>query len=162
MTLLKRIMWPRAGEEVTILQNGKVFVEGHVIYSGDDSITILVHATPASRKDGRACSLNYRQRAAGTKTVSYGINGDGGNSIVRQCGSYHERAVVLVVAEAVAEDRYRPAIRGTSAGRDKQIEVQIVRALDSRHAGARGHSRNEGARSLKVHCREFAKRHRAH
>jgi hypothetical protein len=41
MTLLKRIMWPRAGEEVTILQNGKVFVEGHVIYSGDDSITIL-------------------------------------------------------------------------------------------------------------------------
>ena len=41
MTLLKRIMWPHAGEEVTILQNGKIFVEGHVSYSGNDSITIL-------------------------------------------------------------------------------------------------------------------------
>ncbi len=41
MTLMKRLMWPRRGEEVTIFQKGKLFVEGHVSYSGDDSITIL-------------------------------------------------------------------------------------------------------------------------
>ncbi|MEO8611822.1 MAG: hypothetical protein ABI690_28240 [Chloroflexota bacterium] len=54
MTLLKRIMWPRAGEEVAILQNGKLFVEGHVIYSGDDSITVMgrnaVTATVTSKE----------------------------------------------------------------------------------------------------------------
>lgn len=41
MTLTKRLMWPRRGEEVVIYQDGKLFVEGHVIYAGDDNITIV-------------------------------------------------------------------------------------------------------------------------
>jgi hypothetical protein len=41
MVLLKRIMWPKQGEEVSIIRHGRLFVEGHVIYSGADSITIL-------------------------------------------------------------------------------------------------------------------------
>lgn len=41
MVLLKRLMWPRKGEEVAIFQNGKLFIEGHVIHSDDSSITVL-------------------------------------------------------------------------------------------------------------------------
>lgn len=41
MTLLKRIMWPRVGEDVTIYRDGAVIAEGHVIYSGADVVTIL-------------------------------------------------------------------------------------------------------------------------
>lgn len=41
MTLMKRLMWPRQGDEVTIYQNGKLAVEGHVIYAADDNITVM-------------------------------------------------------------------------------------------------------------------------
>lgn len=41
MTLMKRIMWPKRGEEVTIFRDGEIIAEGHVIYSGMDSVTIL-------------------------------------------------------------------------------------------------------------------------
>lgn len=41
MTLMKRIMWPRVGEDVIIYRDGVVIAEGHVIYSGSDVVTIL-------------------------------------------------------------------------------------------------------------------------
>lgn len=41
MTLMKRLMWPRRGDEVTIYENGKLRVEGHVIYAADDNITVM-------------------------------------------------------------------------------------------------------------------------
>ncbi|HEX2907568.1 MAG TPA: hypothetical protein VHO69_11940 [Phototrophicaceae bacterium] len=41
MSLMRRIMWPRVGEQVTIVQNGRVIVEGHVTYSGNDEVRIL-------------------------------------------------------------------------------------------------------------------------
>ncbi len=41
MSLLKRIMWPRLGEQVAIYQRGELIVEGHVTYAGEDSITVL-------------------------------------------------------------------------------------------------------------------------
>ncbi len=41
MALMKRILWPKRGEVVTILQNGRVLGEGHVLSSDMESITIL-------------------------------------------------------------------------------------------------------------------------
>lgn len=39
--LLKRIMWPRKGEQITIFQNGRLIVEGLVILSTDASVSVL-------------------------------------------------------------------------------------------------------------------------
>lgn len=41
MVLLKRMMWPRKNDEVTIVKDGKLFIEGHVIHADDNSITVL-------------------------------------------------------------------------------------------------------------------------
>jgi hypothetical protein len=41
MSLMKRMMWPKHGDEVTIVRNGRELVTGHVIYTGDDSITVF-------------------------------------------------------------------------------------------------------------------------
>jgi hypothetical protein len=41
MSLMKRMMWPKHGDEVTIVRNGRELVSGHVIYTGDDSITVF-------------------------------------------------------------------------------------------------------------------------
>lgn len=41
MALMRRIMWPRVGEEVRIFQYGRLVVEGHVTYSGSDEVRIL-------------------------------------------------------------------------------------------------------------------------
>jgi hypothetical protein len=41
MVLMKRILWPKRGEEVAIYQNGNLVIEGHVTYSDMESITIL-------------------------------------------------------------------------------------------------------------------------
>lgn len=41
MALMRRIMWPRVGEDVLIFQYGKLVVEGHVTYSGNDEVRVL-------------------------------------------------------------------------------------------------------------------------
>ncbi|MBI5670130.1 MAG: hypothetical protein HZC41_19210 [Chloroflexi bacterium] len=41
MALMRRIMWPRVGEDVVIFQYGRLVVEGHVTYSGNDEVRIL-------------------------------------------------------------------------------------------------------------------------
>lgn len=41
MALMRRIMWPRVGEQVMIFQYGRLVVEGHVTYSSDDEVRIL-------------------------------------------------------------------------------------------------------------------------
>jgi hypothetical protein len=41
MVLLKRLMWPRKGDEVQIYKSGEMLIEGHVIHGDDRSITIL-------------------------------------------------------------------------------------------------------------------------
>ena len=41
MVLLKRVMWPRKGEELAIYENGVLLIDGHVIHADDRSITIL-------------------------------------------------------------------------------------------------------------------------
>ncbi len=41
MVLLKRVMWPRKGEELAIYENGVLLIDGHVIHADDRSITVL-------------------------------------------------------------------------------------------------------------------------
>ena len=41
MVLLKRLMWPRKSDEVTIHENGKLLIDGHVIYADANSITVM-------------------------------------------------------------------------------------------------------------------------
>lgn len=41
MVLLKRLMWPRKSDEVSIYRNGELVIDGHVIHSDDNSITVL-------------------------------------------------------------------------------------------------------------------------
>lgn len=41
MVLLKRLMWPRVGEDVIVYRHGNVMVEGHVTYAGSDFISIM-------------------------------------------------------------------------------------------------------------------------
>ena len=56
--LLKRLMWPRKGDEVTIYQNGKLLIDGHVIHADDHSITVL-------GRDSVTASLNAADLSAG-------------------------------------------------------------------------------------------------
>ena len=41
MVLLKRMMWPHKGDEVTIFKKGELLIDGHVIHTDDRSITVL-------------------------------------------------------------------------------------------------------------------------
>jgi hypothetical protein len=58
MVLLKRLMWPRKGDEVTIYQNEKLLIEGYVIHSNDSEVTIMGHSS-------EAVTLTSKQLAAG-------------------------------------------------------------------------------------------------
>lgn len=39
--ILKRLMWPRKGEQITLFQNGRQVVEGIVILSSDSAVSVL-------------------------------------------------------------------------------------------------------------------------
>jgi hypothetical protein len=39
--ILKRLMWPRKGEQITLFQNGRMVVEGIVILSSDNAVSVL-------------------------------------------------------------------------------------------------------------------------
>ena len=39
--ILKRLMWPRKGEQISLFQNGRMVVEGIVIHSSDTSVSVL-------------------------------------------------------------------------------------------------------------------------
>jgi hypothetical protein len=56
MVLMKRILWPKQGEEVAIYQRGNLVIEGHVLYSGTDSVTILGTDAVTGSIDGKALS----------------------------------------------------------------------------------------------------------
>src|SRR5215813_13065039 len=94
--------------------------------------------------------------------MSLGIDGDGGDAIVGQRGGHRERAVVLIVAESVAEDRYRPAIRGARTGGNKQVEIEILCALYGGNASTCWHRRNEAASSFPILCCELAEGERGY
>lgn len=58
MVLLKRIMWPHKGENIAVYRNNKVLMEGYVIYSGEDVVSIL-------GKNGYASSINSHELLMG-------------------------------------------------------------------------------------------------
>mgnify|MGYP001440998916 CR=1 FL=1 len=76
MALMRRIMWPRLGEDVMIFQYGRLVVEGIVTYSGSDEVRILdqdaetvVLDTQELTKgiDARAITVKKKARAAASK-----------------------------------------------------------------------------------------------
>src|SRR5262249_43534304 len=71
------------------------------------------------------------------------IDSDGGDAISRHRGSDDERAVVLVVPEAVPKNRDRPAARRGRPRWHDQVEVDIGRRLHGRVAGESADGRDE-------------------
>ncbi len=53
MSLTRRLMWPKTGEEVQIFQNGSLVAEGHVTYSGEDEVRILSSQAETTVLDGQ-------------------------------------------------------------------------------------------------------------
>jgi len=39
--ILRRLMWPRKGEQISLFQNGRMVVEGIVLHSSDTSVSVL-------------------------------------------------------------------------------------------------------------------------
>ncbi len=67
MALMRRIMWPRLGEEVLIFQYGKLVVEGHVTYSGNDEVRILDQEAETVVLDARELTRGIDSRAITVK-----------------------------------------------------------------------------------------------
>lgn len=76
MTLMKRLMWPRRGEEVTIFQHGKLFVDGHVSYSGEDSITVLGRDGVTATIDAQALSEGIEDGSIVVKKKGWMLNSE--------------------------------------------------------------------------------------
>lgn len=56
--LLKRLMWPRKGDEITVYKNGSLLIDGHVIHADERSITVL-------GRDSVTVNLNAAELSAG-------------------------------------------------------------------------------------------------
>jgi len=61
--ILKRLMWPRKGEQITLFQNGRLVVEGMVIHSSDTSVSVL-------DKDGYMTELDAEELKRGIEDRS--------------------------------------------------------------------------------------------
>lgn len=63
MALMRRIMWPRVGEQVRISQYGRLVVEGHVTYSSSDEVRILDQEAETVVLDGKELSNGIDNRS---------------------------------------------------------------------------------------------------
>lgn len=64
---MRRIMWPRLGEDVMIFQYGRLVVEGHVTYSGNDEVRILDQEAETVVLDARELTHGIDSRAITVK-----------------------------------------------------------------------------------------------
>jgi hypothetical protein len=62
MTLLKRIMWPKKGEEIALYKDGALLVEGEVIYADENTVSVRDKELTISRFDGAELSRGIEDR----------------------------------------------------------------------------------------------------
>ncbi|NWG16868.1 MAG: hypothetical protein HXY41_09555 [Chloroflexi bacterium] len=67
MSLTRRLMWPKTGEEVQIFENGSLVVEGHVTYSGDDEVRILTREAETTILDANQLLTGIDNRSVMVK-----------------------------------------------------------------------------------------------
>ena len=126
----------------------------------DRRIRVLVDAAAAGGKDdGRAGGAVDDQRPERAAAVADDVDRDRGDPTPCQRRGDQERARVLVVAEAVPEDRDRPAAGRRCPGGQEEVEVEAVRPLDG-CADDRPRRRNHPRRVLVVGRVEGAERDR--
>jgi hypothetical protein len=67
--LLKRIMWPRKGEQISLFQNGRLLVEGLVILSTDASVSVLDKEGYVTELDSAELTRGIEDRSVVVKKV---------------------------------------------------------------------------------------------
>ncbi len=60
--ILKRLMWPRKGEQITLFQNGHMVVEGIVIHSSDNAVSVLDKDGYVTELDGDELRRGIEER----------------------------------------------------------------------------------------------------
>lgn len=61
--ILKRLMWPRKGEQITLFQNGRMVVEGTVLQSTDNTVSVLDKAGYVTELDGEELRRGIEDRS---------------------------------------------------------------------------------------------------
>ena len=67
--ILKRLMWPRKGEQITLFQNGRLIVEGIVINSTDASVSVLDKEGYVTELDSEELKRGIEDRTIVVKKV---------------------------------------------------------------------------------------------
>src|SRR6266536_2262701 len=95
--------------------------------------------------------------------VPDGVDRDRGQAVLGKLRREPDRDVcgVLVATGAVPTDHHRPSAHGRGPGRQEEIEVELVRALDARRAGAGCDRRDDATGSLVVGGEVLAEGERA-
>jgi hypothetical protein len=65
--ILKRLMWPRKGEQITLFQNGRQVVEGIVIHSSDNAVSVLDKDGYVTELDGEELRRGIEDRSVVVK-----------------------------------------------------------------------------------------------
>ncbi len=78
----------------------------------DAPVAVQVHAAAArGQRDRVLAGAEHGERALGPAAVAHHVDGHGGVAEARHGAGHRHRDEVAIVAEAVAEDRHRPAAR---------------------------------------------------
>jgi hypothetical protein len=67
--ILKRLMWPRKGEQITLFQNGRQVVEGIVILSSDTAVSVLDKEGYVTELDAEELKRGIEDRSNVVKKV---------------------------------------------------------------------------------------------
>jgi len=67
--ILKRLMWPRKGEQITLFHNGRLIVEGIVINSTDASVSVLDKEGYVTELDSEELKRGIEDRTIVVKKV---------------------------------------------------------------------------------------------
>jgi|FLYN01.1.fsa_nt_gi hypothetical protein len=67
--ILKRLMWPRKGEQITLYQNGRMVVEGIVIQSTDITVSVLDKEGYVTELDANELKRGIEDRSIVVKKV---------------------------------------------------------------------------------------------
>ena len=105
---------------------------------------------PAGSTHRRLVLPIHRQKSQRPEAMAHRVDRHGRDAMRGERRGHPVGRVVFVDGEEVAEDRHRPAVCRRGPGGQEQVQEDLVRPLDLRHARGRADRRDEFTRDLVV------------